>query len=88
MNDSELLRMDGFDAAVIGHTVNLGFPVLVYDMDKVLEILEEEQGMEPQEASGYFWLNVAGAYVGPNTPMIVCLDEGDYLQNDFNNARP
>ena len=46
MNDSGLLRLDGFDGAVVGHTCNLGHPVLVYDMDRVIEILEQEQGME------------------------------------------
>jgi len=88
MNDSELMRLDGFNDAVVGHTCNLGHPVLVYDMDKIIEILEHEQGMEHHEASDYFWFNVAGAYFGPETPIIMCLDEGDYFHNDINNTRP
>jgi len=88
MNDSGLLRLDGLDGAVVGHTCNLGHPVLVYDMDKIIEVLEQEQGLEHHEASEYFWLHVAGAYFGPDTPVIICQDEGDYFQHEINNERP
>jgi hypothetical protein len=88
MNRDHLKRLDGFDNCIIGHTVNAGGPILVYCMDKMLTVLEEENGMEPEEANEYFWFNVAGAYFGPDTPIIICQDEGDYFQNEINNLRP
>ena len=65
----ELLFMDGFDEAIIGVSDNFREPVVVYSRRKCIEILCQE--MDYMEAVEYFDFNVAGAYVGELTPIIV-----------------
>lgn len=69
------LKMDGFDEAIIGITqgTNNG-GLLVYDQGKIVKILMERDGMTNDEAYEYYAFNIAGAYVGPGTPIIVELD--------------
>lgn len=69
------LKMDGFDEAIIGITqgTNNG-GLLVYDQGKIVKILMERDGMTNDEAYEYYAFNIAGAYVGPRTPIIVELD--------------
>lgn len=68
--DEELLRMDGFDDAVMGideHSMRL-----IYSRSKILEILQKD--MSEEDALEYFEFNIHCAYVGEKTP-IICLDE-------------
>lgn len=69
--DDELLFLDPpetFDACVLGVGYRCGQdPVVVYDEDKVIEAL----GLPEDEAREYFEFNVAGAYVGPRTPIFL-----------------
>lgn len=68
--DEELLKMDGFDDAVIGideHSMRL-----IYSRSKILEILQKD--MSEEDALDYFEFNIHCAYVGEKTP-IICLDE-------------
>lgn len=58
---------DGFDEAAFG--VAYGSPMrLIYSVSKCLEILVRG-GMDEEEASEYFDFNVAGAYMGEQTPI-------------------
>lgn len=72
--DEKILRMDGFDEACIGWTGSWSGnerPIrLVYDENKIIEILIE-QGMDEEEAIEYYDFNIAGAYLGVNTPVIM-----------------
>jgi len=72
--DPDALIADGLDTALIGWTdswTGNGRAVrAVYSIKKVLEIFVE-QGMDEEEAQEYFEFNVAGAYVGPHTPVFV-----------------
>ena len=74
LHDEEINRIDGFDGACIGWTDSWNGnerPVrLVYDANKMLEILEQE-GMSEDDALDYFHHNIAGAYVGKSTPVII-----------------
>ena len=69
-----ILRIDGFDEACIGWTDSWSGderPMrLVYDQSKIIEILME-QGMEEDEAVEYFNFNIADAFHGSNTPVII-----------------
>ena len=65
MND--LLKMDGFDEAIIGEVLRFSDRFLIYDHKKVLEILMQ-QGMTEDEASEYWEFNQVGAWVGRTTP--------------------
>ncbi len=63
-----VLIADGFDDAVIG--IEPMTMRVVYDIDKVIEILIE-QGMDHDEAIEYYEFNIVGAYVGEQTPLFV-----------------
>lgn len=75
-----VLKIDGHDNACIGHTVNEGSTRLIYCMDKIIDNLVQDSLMDLLEAEEYFWFNIAGSYVGPNTPVIMNLDLGEHLQ--------
>lgn len=64
-----LLFMDGFDEAILGVSDNFRDPVVVYSRKKCIEILCKE--MDYMDAVEYFDFNVAGAYVGQQTPIII-----------------
>jgi len=68
----EALLCDGFDEAIIGmaERINLG-PVVAYDVDKMLEIMVERDGMSYEEAMEYFDYNILGAWMGENTPVFI-----------------
>jgi len=70
----EALFADGFDDAYVGWIENRwvedGGPVAVYSRRKCIEVLMRE-GMDEEEAAEFFEFNVAGAYVGPNTPLFL-----------------
>lgn len=66
--DTSFLFLDGFDEAIIGVKFNYGLiPVVVYDEDKCIEILQS-QGMSNEEALEYFDFNVRGMYVSDQSP--------------------
>jgi hypothetical protein len=70
-----VLKMDGFDEAIIGLTDGAsGTGLLVYDRDKIIKILMDRDGMDEDGAIEYYDFNIAGSYVGEGTPIIVVLD--------------
>jgi len=69
--DSSALFADGFDDAILGLTeVEEGWRVC-YDIGRILEILVAEHGMGVDEAVEYYDFNIAGAYMGPLTPLFI-----------------
>jgi hypothetical protein len=69
MND-EALVWDGFDEALIGYGQRCGLEaVAIYDYEKMIEILMKD--MTVDEAREYFEYNIAGAFIGEYTPIIV-----------------
>lgn len=64
----ELLKVDGFDGAVVG--VELSTERVVYDVDLMTDILIQE-GMEEMDAIDYLHYNVFNAYVGEKTPIYI-----------------
>jgi hypothetical protein len=72
-NDEALLA-DGFEDAIVGICERFGaVPVVAYDRDKCIEILMDRDGMDDEQAVGYFEVNVAGSYVGDGTPVFLTL---------------
>tara|TARA_R110001592_G_scaffold302863_1_gene574840 strand:- start:616 stop:864 length:249 start_codon:yes stop_codon:yes gene_type:complete len=64
-----MLKADGYNAAIMGIVQRCGQePVILYDTDKVLEILVYRDGMTYDEAVEFFEFNVLGAWVGDETP--------------------
>ena len=70
MNDDELLKIDGFDDAIIGVQESIERK-LVYDIDKIAEILMTRDEMSEEDAYDYISFNITSAYVGEKTPILV-----------------
>jgi len=70
--DEDILLMDGFDEACIGHSQRINEPVLaVYSYDKMVEVLMTRDGMDDEEAMEFIEYNCVGAWIGERTPIIV-----------------
>jgi hypothetical protein len=67
--DQVTLLADGLDEAFLGIDTSGDEPRAVYSTEKCIEILAREMGRE--DAVEYFDFNVAGAYVGPQTPIFI-----------------
>ena len=68
----EALFMDGLDDAILGIGNQYSKPpVVVYDESRILNVLMDEQGMSHDEAWEWYSFNIAGAWIGENTPIIM-----------------
>jgi hypothetical protein len=74
-----MLKIDGHDDAVIGPAMIWGngerISVLVYDAEVIRNTLMERDNMEADEAREYIEFNIEGAYMGPDTPILVWPDD-------------
>jgi hypothetical protein len=69
--DASAMFADGFDMAIMGITeVEQGYRVC-YDIGRILELLVLEHDMDEEGAIEHFDFNIAGAYMGPLTPIFV-----------------
>jgi hypothetical protein len=68
--ESEFLKADGFDSAVIGLEESSGR--LIYSVQRIVHIMMSE-GETEEDALEYYYYNMEGAYVGEKTP-IYCFD--------------
>lgn len=80
------LVLDDFNAAMVGYgeRINLG-PVIIYDKDKIIEMLMKEMVVEKDDlyegqteddkkyemAIEYFDFNIIGAWMGEYTPIFL-----------------
>jgi len=70
--DQDLLFMSEpeYDQAIIGVMERAGgSPVIAYDTQKILDILERSMSVE--ETQEFFEYNILGAYVGDKTPVYI-----------------
>ena len=67
-----LLAADGFDDAVVGHSVaQPGRPaIIIYDYERCVRTLMTD-GMEYAEAVEFMDFNVVGSWVGEGTPIFI-----------------
>jgi hypothetical protein len=67
------MSADGFDDAIIGTVERYGDAetIILYDKDKVIEILMAD--MSEEDAVEHFYFNIIGAYVGEGTPAFATL---------------
>lgn len=70
LEDEECLVADGFDEAVIGITFGAD-AVAVYSVQKIIDILTEDDEMSVDDAIEHFEYNIAGSYLGEKTPIYV-----------------
>jgi len=74
-----MLKIDGHDDAVLGPALIWGngqrISVLVYDAEAIRTMLMERDNMDADEAREYIEFNIEGAYMGPDTPILVWPDD-------------
>ena len=74
-----MLKITGHDDAIIGPALIWGngerISVLVYDAEAIRATLMTRDGMEADEAREYIEFNIEGAYMGPDTPILVWLED-------------
>ena len=69
------LKIDGYDNAAIG-TADVWYldgsrpTLIVYSAQKILDIIMEDD-ISYEDALEHFYHNIHGAYMGPNTPIIL-----------------
>lgn len=64
--------LDGFESAIVGVTQEFGNgPRVLYSKDKILEILQQRDGMSYTEAEEFFDYNVIGGYFGEQNPIFL-----------------
>ena len=80
-------QIDGHKNAIIGSSFIWGkdgeqIEILVYDAEIIRENLMYKDGMDFQEAREFIEYNIEGAYVGPDTPIIVWKYDSFYGEMD------
>ena len=79
-----MLKIDGHDDAILGPAMIWGMDkkgggirtnVLVYDAEAIRATLMTRDGMDAEEAREYIEFNIEGAYMGPDTPILVWMED-------------
>ena len=74
-----MLKITGHDDAILGPALIWGngerISVLVYDAEAIRTTLMERDNMEADEAREYIEFNIEGAYMGPDTPILVWMED-------------
>ena len=65
-----LLLPEEFDDALMGYTDQDETKVAIYSAEKVVEALQQD-GISLEDAYEYYEFNIAGAYMGRNTPLFL-----------------
>ena len=69
--DPEMILWEDCDDAIVGYVDRCGGPMVVcYCYGKMVEVFKSK-GMSDLEADEWISHNIAGAYVGEKTPMIL-----------------
>ena len=77
MDDCEILYCVGLDDAFVGLSMRFNDgPLATYDIDKIIHILMERDGMDEDDAREFYEVNIVGAWVGDRTPIFIRLIEG------------
>lgn len=71
INPETYLLPEEYDDALLGYVDHWNAPITaVYSAEKVVENLQTD-GLSHEDAWEYFEFNIAGAYVGQNTPLFL-----------------
>ena len=79
-----MLKITGHDDAIIGPAMIWGvdkkgggirISVLVYDAEAIRATLMTRDNMEADEAREFIEFNIEGAYMGPDTPILVWMED-------------
>ena len=70
--DDGPLKVDGFNDCIIGLASRCGKQDLVaYDVQKMIDQMQKQDGMTEEEAWDFYSFNIAGAWMGEGTPIFV-----------------
>ena len=70
--DAALSILDGLDEAIIGVAYKAGAdPVVVYDRDKIIDVLIDVNDWDRTDAEEYYSFNIHQFYIGESTPLIL-----------------
>jgi len=79
----QTLYADGFEEAIVGIDYIASPARVIYDKNKMVEILMEE-GMELDDAIEFLEYNVWNAYVGEGTPIYAHIGSKEEVQELIN----
>jgi hypothetical protein len=65
------LYANGYDDCIIGVGRIFHDYKIIYDTNKILHKMVEEQGMTTEEAIEFYEYNMVGAYMGEGTPIFL-----------------
>ena len=66
------ILLDGLNDAIIGIVEEFGNgPRILYSKNKVLQILEDRDGMSPLEAVEFYDYNIIGLHAGEQNPIFL-----------------
>ena len=68
--DETILLADGLESAFMGIGRQFHYPIAIYSYKKTLKCLKG-MGMTTEDAEEYFQFNIAGAFVGDQTPVFL-----------------
>lgn len=74
MENEGTLVFDGFEKALIGFGNQFNKRLAIYDYDKCVDILIKRDDMSEEDAIEFMEYNVAGAYLGEYTPVLLRKD--------------
>jgi hypothetical protein len=74
--ESNMLKIDGADAAIVGTVSRCGCPdLLCYDYERLVTLFMKRDKMTREEAIDYIDFNILGAWMGEGTPVILFREE-------------
>jgi hypothetical protein len=84
-----MLKVDGYDEAIIGVTERCGAPdVYVYDKQKIVDIIVERDGCSEEDAIEFVDYNIIGSYMGEETPIFIYVFSHDFPQEALDSEWP
>jgi hypothetical protein len=71
IHGSDLIFADGYDSSIIGATLGMGPPRVVYDIEEMVETCMKDSDISEESAWEWLEYNTLSAYVGENTPIYI-----------------
>lgn len=69
--DTNTKTLEGFNDAVLGYDVQTKFTRVAYSVNKIIDILQNEKGMEFMDACQYFDKEVVKTHQGEGSPLFI-----------------
>ena len=60
-----------YDEAIVGVVERINLTAFCYDTQEILDILNRDHDLTPEEALEYFEFNIRGSYVGEHSPVFL-----------------